>query len=232
MTDSNLTIEPPSKPSRQPRQRQQDRIENRAPAFDSVPTTEVDVGRRLRELRGERDLSIRALAELSGLNANTLSLIENGKTSPSVSTLQQLASALKTPISAFFETDIPKNNISFLKSGQRPRAAFAHGNFEDLGAGLTLRGGLPLLVTLEPKANSGSTPIVHTGHEFVFCLEGCLSYTIEDRSYNLEPGDSLLFEAYLPHYWFNAGETPSRSLLVLCPSDESDRPTERHFISG
>ncbi len=192
-------------------------------------TAEVDVGRRLRALRNERGLSIRALANASGLNANTLTLIETGKTSPSVSTLQQLASAMNTPIAAFFETEIPKNKVSFLKAGHRPHAAFAHGNFEDLGAGLTLRGGLPLLVTLEPNANSGPTPIVHTGHEFVFCLEGCLSYIVDHESYQLEPGDSLLFEAYLPHYWFNAGETPSRSLLVLCPADESDHPTERHF---
>lgn len=191
---------------------------------------EMDVGRSLRRLRSERGLSIRLLAGQSGLNVNTLSLIENGKTSPSVSTLQQLASALEVPIGAFFETDILKKPISYQKSGSRPRAAFAYGTLEDLGAGLTLHGGQPFLVTLEPKASSGPTPIVHTGHEFVFCLEGHLSYTIEGSLYCLDPGDSLLFEAHLPHCWRNAGETPSRSLLVMCPADESDHPTERHFI--
>ena len=75
----------------------------------------VDVGHCLRKLRAERDLSIRSLAERSGLNVNTLSLIENGKSSPSVSTLQQLATALEVPITAFFESDIPKNNISYLQ---------------------------------------------------------------------------------------------------------------------
>jgi transcriptional regulator with XRE-family HTH domain len=197
----------------------------------SSPSTEINVGRRLRELRAKRGLSIRALAEQSGLNVNTLSLIENGKTSPSVSTLQQVAAALQAPITAFFETDIPKNNISYLKAGQRPLGAFAHGTLEDLGAGLTLHGGQPFLVTLEPKANSGPTPIVHTGHEFVFCLEGHLTYTIEDRTYPLEPDDSLLFEAHLPHCWQNVGETPSRSLLVMWSADEDDQPTERHFTS-
>ena len=190
---------------------------------------DIDVGHCLRKLRAGRGLSIRSLAEQSGLNANTLSLIENSRTSPSVSTLQLLASALDVPITAFFEIDTPKNNVSYQKAGQRPRAAFAHGTLEDLGAGLTLRGGQPFLVTLEPKANSGSTPIVHTGHELVFCLEGHLSYTIEERVYLLDPGDSLLFEAYLPHCWQNTGETASRSLLIMCPTDDSDRPTERHF---
>jgi transcriptional regulator with XRE-family HTH domain len=189
----------------------------------------IDVGHNLRDLRAERELSIRSLAELSGLNVNTLSMIENGKSSPSVSTLQQLASALAVPITDFFETGIIKNNVSYQKAGQRLQAAFALGTLADLGAGLTLHGGQPLLVTLEPKANSGPTPIVHTGHEFVFCLEGRLSYTIEDHIYILNPGDSLLFEAHLPHFWQNVGESTSQSLLIMCPADESDHPTERHF---
>ncbi|MBU4224901.1 MAG: cupin domain-containing protein [Chloroflexi bacterium] len=196
-------------------------------AASAVPV--VDVGQRLRELRNERSLSIRTLAEKSQLNVNTLSMIENGKTSPSVATLQQLAFALETPIAAFFEMSAPQNQIAYQKVGQRPIIAFAHGTLEDLGAGMISREAEPFLVVLEPHAESGPTPIIHTGREFVFCLEGCLAYTIEDQTFLLEPGDSLLFEAHLPHRWQNVGETPTRSLLVLCPSDEHDRPAERHF---
>jgi quercetin dioxygenase-like cupin family protein len=87
------------------------------------------------------------------------------------------------------------------------------------------------LVTLKPHSNSGENPIVHTGLEIVFCLEGQLTYTIEDQTFLLEPGDSLFFEAHLPHRLWNTGMAPSRSLLVLCPSDEYDRPTERHFAT-
>ena len=192
---------------------------------------EVDVGRKLRELRTKHGLSIRLLAERSGLNVNTLSLIENGRTSPSVSTLQQLARALQVPIGAFFETDEPAQTVVFQKAGWRPRAAFAHGTVEDMGGGLTLHGGQPLLVTLHPGADSGPSPIVHTGYEFVYCLEGRLTYAIEGRTYTLEPGDSLIFEAHLPHRWGNAGETVTRSLLILCPIDENDHPTERHFAT-
>ena len=228
MTNSIPSGKPDSQAIRRPRRRRGQGTDTK-PALTNPDVLEIDVGRQLRKLRTQSGLSLRALAENSGLNVNTLSLIENGKTSPSVSTLQQLAAALNVPITTFFETDVPKNSISYLKDGQRPRGAFAHGTLEDLGAGLTLHGGQPLLVTLEPKANSGPTPIVHTGHEFVFCLEGHLSYTIEDRTYPLEPNDSLLFEAHLPHTWQNVGETPSRSLLVMCPADEDDQPTERHF---
>jgi transcriptional regulator with XRE-family HTH domain len=193
-------------------------------------TSEIDVGRHLRTLRVEQKLSIRALAETSGLNVNTLSLIEHGKTSPSVSTLQQIALALKVPITTFFETEQTKTDVIFQKAGKRLKGKFAHGTLENLGVGFVRNDMEPFVVTLESGSGSGNASIVHTGLEFVFCLEGHIQYKIEDQTYLLEPGDSLLFEARLPHHWQNADKTPSRSLLVLSPSDESDKPTDVHFL--
>ena len=189
----------------------------------------VNVGERLRALRNRQRLSLRALAEKSGLNANTLSLIENDKSSPSVATLQQAAAALGVPITAFFGTSADTQRVAYHPAGQPVGVPFTHGRLHDLGAGLVRRGIEPLLLVLDPQAGSGRTPIVHTGREFVYCLEGRLAYTIEEETYVLAPGDSLLFEAYLPHRWRNPGETPSRSLLILSPADAGDAPTERHF---
>jgi transcriptional regulator with XRE-family HTH domain len=197
--------------------------------LESAPAGEIDVGRRLREIRAMRDLSLRALAEKSGLNVNTLSLIENRRTSPSVSTLQHLAQTLQVNISAFFETDHGDQLVVHQTAGNRPRAAFTHGSIEDLGAGMPRFGVEPFIVTLAPNADSGKTPIVHTGREFVYCLEGQITYSVDTENFLLKPGDSLLFEAYLPHHWKNMGATPSRNLLLLCPLDERDRPKERHF---
>ena len=190
---------------------------------------DIDVGRCLRSLRTAQGLTIRGLAELSGLNFNTLSLIENGRTSPSVSTLQQIAQALQVPITAFFANQSARRNIVFQKNGQRPRAPFLNGIMEDMGAGLTMRGGQPLRITLEPGADSGPDPIVHTGQEFVYCLDGCLRYEVSGEVFLLEPGDSLVFEAHLPHRWGNACQMITHSMLILCPTDENDHPTERHF---
>jgi transcriptional regulator with XRE-family HTH domain len=183
----------------------------------------------MRQLRTERKFSMRLLAEKSGLNVNTLSMIENGKTSPSVSTLQQVAAALSVPIAAFFETETPLQRIVYQKAKNRQAAAFAHGLLTDLGAGFAHSGLEPFVVNLEPQADSGDTPIVHTGLEFVYCLEGCIGYEVDGEIFELETGDSLLFEAHLPHRWHNAGNTSSCSLLMLCPADERDRPGERHF---
>jgi len=201
----------------------------KSPLVTDVTEASINVGARLRMLRAGAGLSIRALAERSGLNVNTLSLIENGKTSPSVSTLQQLAGALGVPVTEFFVTERGEKTVVHQKNGSRPRALFEHGVMEDLGAGMSRFGAEPLIVTLEAKADSGVNPIVHTGREFVYCLEGRVAYTVDTETYLLEPGDSLLFEAYLPHRWKNANAEPSRVLLVLCPLDERDQPTQRHF---
>lgn len=190
---------------------------------------EISVGQRLKEIRTLRGLSMRELAEKSGLNINTLSLIENQRTSPSVSTLQQLAQSLQVSITEFFQTDRGTKKLVHQKQGKRPRIAFRHSGMEDLAAGMPRFGAEPLIVTLEADADSGKKPIVHTGREFVYCLDGHIAYTVDGENYLLEPGDSLIFEAYLPHQWKNVDPTPSRILLVLCPMDERDQPRERHF---
>lgn len=191
---------------------------------------EVNVGRALQMLRAKRGFSIRALAEKSGLAANTLSLIQNNKISPSVATLQSLASALEVPVTAFFENGSPNSRIAYIKASQRTGAAFAHGTLEDLRAGLPHGTVEPFVVTMKPNANSGAQPIVHTGYEFVFCLEGRIVYIIEDQTYLLEPGDSLLFESHLPHRWQNVEAVPAKTILVLCPGESRDEPTQRHFL--
>lgn len=194
-----------------------------------ILNNDINVGRRLRELRIQRSLSIRALAEQSGLNVNTLSLIENGKTSPSVSTLQLVAAALQTPITNFFEAQTPTKAIVYQKAQERQAAAFAYGTLANLATSFASTGLGPFVVTLKPKADSGNKPIVHTGLELVFCLEGQIGYEVDGQNFTLEPGDSLLFEAHLPHRWRNEGMTSSRSLLLICSADERDRPDERHF---
>lgn len=204
-------------------------VDLHAPALLSDPTEDgIDVGRRLRMLREARRLTIRALAEASGLAVNTLSLIEHGKTSPSVSTLQQLAVALQVPISAFFEPETPLSRVVFRKHDQHQSVPFTHGSLADLGAGMAQRSLEPLLLNLDPEAGSGPQPIVHPGQEFVYGLKGRIAYSVVDQVYLIEPGDSLLFASALPHRWQNVGSEPARALLVLCPYEPAGSLLAHH----
>jgi transcriptional regulator with XRE-family HTH domain len=195
---------------------------------DTLPATQL-VGARLRAMRTARGLTIRSLAEISGLSINTISLIERGQTSPSVNTLQQLATPLQQPLSAFFETLSENPHVMFQKAGQRPRLQLKQGALENLGGGIPRLGAEPIIFSMEGGSESSKTPCVHTGREFVYCLEGQILFFIEDAAYVLTPGDSLLFDAYIPHRWKNLDSTPSSALFVFCPMDVRDRPMENHF---
>jgi transcriptional regulator with XRE-family HTH domain len=199
----------------------------------SIPTTkptELIVGLKIRELRNRRDYSLRKLSELSGLNINTLSLIENGKSSPSVGTLQQLSQALNVPITAFFESEPVSKRVVFTSAEKRPLATFGRTQMQNLGKDLTDSAVQPFVVTLEPGTGSGDRVIFHTGHEFVYCLKGSIHYYIEKREYILRPGDSLVFEANLLHCWQNNDSETAQILLILYSSDKREEVGGRHFI--
>ncbi len=191
---------------------------------------ETEVGRRLRELRAMRGLSLRALADRSGFNINTLSLIENGKTSPSVSTLQQLAHSLEVPITAFFESSLTPRQVVFTPNQERPTTQFGSSTMQNLGKDLAGSELQPFIVTLQPGEGYCEPIIVHTGHEFVFGLTGSVDYCIEEKTYPIGPGDALVFESHLPHSWRNSSSQEARFLLVLHAPDRHEEPLKRHFI--
>lgn len=191
--------------------------------------TSVDVGARLRELREARNVSMRTLATKSGLSANALSMIERGKTSPSVSTLYKLADAMGVSITAFFGPESDKKQVVFIKSDERSRMAFTRGVFEALGGEQFVGRVEPFMLTLESGAASGPHFITHAGHEFVFCLRGELGYQVEKELFHLSPGDSLLFASQLKHKWRNAGKTVTNALIIISGFAEGEQPNPMHW---
>jgi transcriptional regulator with XRE-family HTH domain len=189
----------------------------------------VDVGARLRELREARNISMRALATKSGLSANALSMIERGKTSPSVSTLYKVADALGISITSFFGTDSEKKAVVFLKSDERTRFGFTRGVFEALGGEQFTGRVEPFMLTLESSASSGPHTMTHTGHEFVFCVRGELDYQVEKEIFHLTAGDSLLFAAQLKHKWKNPGKTVTNALIIISDFAEGEKPNAMHW---
>jgi len=191
----------------------------------------VDVGIRLRQLREERGLSIRALARQSGLSANALSLIERGRSSPSVSTLYKVAGAMNVPITTFFQTEPELHDVIHIRAGERTRVPFTRGLVEGLG-GEQFSGRVePFALTLENGANSGPQPIVHTGHEFVLCLRGQLEYQVEDEIFLLEAGDTLLFTAHRQHRWRNPGPLVTNAIFVLSGFTDGEDPHSLRLLA-
>lgn len=192
----------------------------------------VDVASRLRELREARGISMRTLATKSGLSANALSMIERSKTSPSVSTLYKLADALGVSITAFFGVETEKKQIVYLKHDERTRMPFTRGVFEALGGEQFVGRVEPFMLMLESGASCGPHGMVHSGHEFVFCLRGQLDYFVEKDLFHLDAGDSLLFASKLSHRWRNPGNNVTNALIIISGFAEGEQPHAMHWKKG
>ncbi len=188
------------------------------------------VGDRLRSLRSERNLSQRSLAQLAGISPNSISLIERDEISPSISTLQTLAGALRVRISFFFEEE-SEQKILHVKPADRTAMESQGVHIESIGSRIQSQEIEPFLVKLSPHTSSGERQVIHTGHEVVYCLQGKFEYLIDGTVYFVEQGDFLLFEAGFPHLWRNPFDEQAEFLLILQTPGAVMDPVKRHFVS-
>jgi transcriptional regulator with XRE-family HTH domain len=164
---------------------------------------EQAIGREVRRQREKLDITISELAKAAGISAGMLSKIENGATSPSLSSLQALAQALQVPLTTFFRDFDEMRTATFVKAGQglaiERRGTRAGHQYQLLGHVPT--GPLmvePYLITLTAKSDVFPA-FQHAGVEFLYMLEGEVVYRHGSRTYLMTPGDSLYFDADAPH---------------------------------
>jgi transcriptional regulator with XRE-family HTH domain len=189
----------------------------------------LSVGERLRILRTERNLSQRALAKTAGISTNSVSLIERDEISPSVATIQNLATALHVRISYFFE-DESEQSVLHVKPAQRAAVDSQGVRIESTGSRIHAQEIEPFLIRLAPHTSSGERQVIHAGHEVVYCLKGKLEYLIDGTIYQVEENDFLLFEANLPHLWRNPFDIEAEFILILQTPGATLEPIKRHFV--
>ena len=186
------------------------------------------LGPRIRGVRERQKLSLRALADRCGLSTNAISLIERGENSPSIATLHKLATALGMRITDFFEQS-DEHSVVFTDCDDRLTTNGSGFLMECLSIGLRNQRIEPFLVTIEPESPRSDAPIVHAGQEFVHCLSGSIRYRVGNQTYYLGPGDSLLFEAALPHYFWNNSNVPAQMILILEATEGGAQARRRHL---
>ncbi len=178
-------------------------------------TQAVDIGSKLKAIRGEKRISLRTLAKLSGLSVNTLSLIERNITSPTVNTLFNISRALAVKINYFFDEERIEDTI-FTKGDQRKQVGTKDKGIrlESLGSGLIQQDLEAHVITASKDAKSGTKGMSHLGDELVFCLLGQFQFEVKKEKYILKKGDSLLFKGSLQQQWENIGDGDSIFLIV------------------
>lgn len=189
--------------------------------LDTERRLEVAIGREVRTIRNQLGITVADLADNSGLSVGMLSKIENGLTSPSLTTLQALSQALGVPISRLLKRFEEERMAVQVKSGQGAsadrRGTRAGHQYQLLGyLGVNSSGviGEPYMITLNDESDVFPT-FQHDGLEFLFFLEGCVEYRHADKTFIMEPGDSLFFDADAPHGPIRLIELPARYLSII-----------------
>jgi len=186
---------------------------------------EAAIGRQVREFRQRLELTVVDLGKLAGVSRGMVSKIENGMTSPSLATISALAKALNVPVTSLFRKYEEQRDATFVKADQglviERRGTRAGHQYQLLGhsVGKTISVE-PYLITLSEE--SEVFPLFqHTGVEFLYILEGAVSYRHGGRVYQMSPGDSLFFDSDAPHGPEELLKLPIRFLsIIVQPHDE------------
>lgn len=182
---------------------------------------EVAIGRELRAHRRQKQITVAELAQMTGLSIGMLSKIENGNTSPSLTTLQTLSHALSVPLTGFFRRFEEHRQAVHTKSGdgveiERAGTRANHqynllGHIGSNNSGVTVE---PYLIQLTEQSDIFPT-FQHGGIETIYMLDGEVDYRHGDEVYPLKPGDTLFFDADAPHGPERLVRLPIRYLSII-----------------
>lgn len=198
-------------------------VAKQQPSAESSPLRgEVDpvvVGQRVKALRESMQLSLRDLAERSGVSAPMLSQVERGETSPTLSVAARIACGLDLSLSQLLRLDESHHVVIVTKGQRRQSSGGKQGHsYEMITPPLPGQRVALSEHTLAPGASTGGegdSPIHEPGsRETLLVQQGSLDLLIDDERRTLEAGDSVTFDADLPHHFENPGKSTTIFLAV------------------
>lgn len=174
------------------------------------------IGHKLRELRTARGMSLRTLANQTGLSATLLSQIERGVTEPSLRTLRELARVFGQSVATLFD-DGASPAVHVSREGERSRIVSPRGfiQYERLAPG---NGQLEVLRgLLAPGEVSDAEPSTHEALECTYVVTGTLTVEVGDASYDVKAGEAVTIGPGQPHRYVNHTTDPVEFILAATP---------------
>ncbi len=182
---------------------------------------EVAIGREVRSFRRQQNMTVAELATVTGLSIGMLSKIENGITSPSLTTLQILSHALRTPLTSFLRRFEERREVQHVKAGEAvemkragTRAGHQYNLLGHIGSNSSGVVVEPYMITLT-ETSDVFPAFQHDGIELLYMLEGEVKYRHGDQLFHLKPGDSLFFDADAQHGPEVLVKLPARFLSII-----------------
>jgi transcriptional regulator with XRE-family HTH domain len=188
-------------------------------ALPEIERTVSAIGAKVAHARKERGWSLAQLAQRAGVSPAAVHKVEKSGMTPTIASLMKIAAALGKSVSYFVE-EPSTPDVSVVRAEQRAQVYTSK-------QGLDLRNISgrygPFLIAgaeaiVEPRADSGPTPMNHPGEELVIVQEGSMTFTVDGQSYELAEGDSIHFRTKLPHSWYNPTDEPARATWLVVRS--------------
>lgn len=177
----------------------------------------MDVGSRLKAVRQLYGLSQRELAKRAGVTNGTISLIEQNRVSPSVSSLKKVLDGVPMTLAEFFTLDLEA----------APQVFYGGDELTDLGSGkvslklvAARRPGRRMSILREvyaPGADTGEEMLSHEGEEGGIVVRGRIELTVGGQAKVLGPGDAYYFTSSLPHRFRNSGREECEIISASTP---------------
>jgi transcriptional regulator with XRE-family HTH domain len=188
---------------------------------------DIDIGKKVRNARKRANMSIKTLADFSGLSPASIQKIETNRMSPTIVSLSKIAQALGKRVTFLIEDEQSLKRVVLTKQAMRKKFSsetskclheYVAGELEEpqLEAGI---------FKVQPGGNAGKTLNSHPGEELILCLRGEAEIQIGRKEYLLKPGDTLNFKADIPHCWRNGGSEGFEILWVSTSASSSRTPT-------
>ncbi|BAJ31795.1 MULTISPECIES: XRE family transcriptional regulator [Kitasatospora] len=180
---------------------------------------------RLRALRTQNRLSLEALAAQVGVTKSYLSKVERGLSEPSISTALKIAEALGVEVGRLFSEEVEPELVTVVRAGERTPLGGPEGSrYEGIAAALPGKRMVPF-VMYPPLDGPVEAFKSHRGEEFLFVHQGRAELEFPDRTVRLGPGDSVYFNAAVPHRCRSTDGEPAQILVVI--HDEPDAGDDR-----
>lgn len=179
------------------------------------------IGKKIKELRTAKGISLTELSVKSGVQLATLSRIENQKMTGTLESHIEIAKALGVSLPELYE------NIKSTKAGaEKPEVRGAQeasadvfrysdkSSYEILTNNVLNKKMMPILLKIEPSGQTNTEQGKAGSEKFIFVLEGHIKVSVGKDTYTLGPGNTLYFDSSLPHVFAN--ESAQQAAKVLC----------------
>ena len=177
----------------------------------------VDVGPRLRYLRERQKLSQRELAKRAGVTNSTISLIESGKSNPSIGALKRILDGVPIGLAEFFAFEPERPSTPFYLAEDLTEIGRGGVSYRQVGDNLLGRALQMLHERYEPGADTGRVPLVHDGEEGAIVVSGRLEVTVDGERRILGSGDAYYFDSRRPHRFRCIGPDPCELISACTP---------------